>query len=444
MTGLLDRRRRTPVSGLVTLLGLVIVVSSLVTSSHDLGTLLRTHALTLALFVVLITAGQLSALRMPSGRTIAPLATASTLALAFLGPIRGLAVFDITPGLVVLVAATAFGVVACLRAAGSRSLGVARMSADLCGLALAAILVRSWAPGGSTLWEQQLDPDVSRGFLAAGMVFVSAVGLSAGLLLAAAVRAERFRSPLVSAVRDEVFEAAPLTLAVVVTGPMVALMAPVIGLLALPAALGPLAMAYSAVRQYARNRAMNRQLVGTLSRLTEAGGYTPHHHAERVAQLSVRMGRVIGLPQEELRSLEYAALLHDLGQISLMDPIPDGATVLAAPADQRVIAAEGARIILQADNLEHVAAIVDEQTTSYRYVREFGDPVPMASRVIKCANAFDDLTRGSSDPGDVAAAMERIHLGLGYEYDPDVVDALTRVVEDATAGRVEDRRPVRR
>jgi response regulator RpfG family c-di-GMP phosphodiesterase len=28
-----------------------------------------------------------------------------------------------------------------------------------------------------------------------------------------------------------------------------------------------------------------------------------------------------------------------------------------------------------------------------------------------------------------AAAMERIHLGLGYEYDPRVVDALVRVLE---------------
>ena len=26
-------------------------------------------------------------------------------------------------------------------------------------------------------------------------------------------------------------------------------------------------------------------------------------------------------------------------------------------------------------------------------------------------------------------ALERIHLGLGYEYDPAVVDALTRVTE---------------
>jgi HD-GYP domain-containing protein (c-di-GMP phosphodiesterase class II) len=50
----------------------------------------------------------------------------------------------------------------------------------------------------------------------------------------------------------------------------------------------------------------------------------------------------------------------------------------------------------------------------------------MSSRIIKVANAYDDLC----DPGgNDHRAMERIHLGLGYEYDPRVVDSLTRVLE---------------
>jgi hypothetical protein len=40
--------------------------------------------------------------------------------------------------------------------------------------------------------------------------------------------------------------------------------------------------------------------------------------------------------------------------------------------------------------------------------------------------------------------MERIHLGLGYEYDPEVVEALTVATADATVGRVGEREPVAR
>jgi hypothetical protein len=270
------------------------------------------------------------------------------------------------------------------------------------------------------------------------------VGIAVELVLSAAVRSERQRTPWLAALRDEFGEAAPLTFAVVASGPMVALMAPVLGLLSLPVALFPLAITYVAVDRYMQNRVTYRQTIATLSHLTEDGGYTPVGHAERVADLSVRTGRVLGMSDRDLRDLEYAALLHDLGQISLIEPIPGGATMLAAPSDQRDIADEGARIIRHAEGLDTVAAFVEAQTTPYRQVRELGEEVPMASRIIKVANAFDDLTGGRDDPAETQAANERIHLGLGYQYDPDVVEALAVATADTTVGRVGEREPAAR
>ena len=258
------------------------------------------------------------------------------------------------------------------------------------------------------------------------------------------MRSERQRTPWLAALRDEFGEVAPLTLAVVASGPMVALMAPALGLFSLPVALFPLAITYLAVGRYARNRVTYRQTIATLSHLTEHGGYTPAGHAERVADLSVRIGRVLGISDRDLRDVEYAALLHDLGQISLIEPIPGGATMLAAPSDQRDIADEGARIIRHAEGLETVADYVEAQTTPYRQVRELGEEVPMASRIIKVANAFDDLTGGRDDPAEIRAANERIHLGLGYQYDPEVVEALAVATSDTAVGRVGEREPVAR
>ena len=105
--------------------------------------------------------------------------------------------------------------------------------------------------------------------------------------------------------------------------------------------------------------------------------------------------------------------------------VPVCTTVMAAPADQQRIARDGAEIVRTTGVLDNVASILEAQTTPYRQVREFGQDLPMASRIIKVANAYDDLcgTRGDDD-----RAMERIHLGLGYEYDPQVVDSLTRVL----------------
>ena len=434
-----DRLRARSVLGL----GLLVLVLALYSGGPSIPGQLLVHEVTILAFVGAIASGELFRLRMPNGRDAAPLASASALAVVFVGEIEGEPTFDVTAGFVVLVVAGGMLVAAIVRRAQGRPAGVERVAPRLVGVAVAAVLAREVRTQGRSLWDLALEPAVPRWALALAMVAVAAVGVMVEVVLTSAVRAERQRTPWLTALRGELGEVAPLTYAVVSSGPLVALMAPVFGLASLPAALFPLAITYVAVDRYARNRMTYRQMIATLSHLTEKGGYTPAGHAERVADLSVRVGRVLGMPDRELRDVEYAALLHDLGQISLREPIPGGATVLAAPTDQRDIAAEGARIIRHAEGLDTVADYVEAQTTPFRQVRELGEPVPFASRVIKVANAFDDLTGGRGDPTELRAAMERIHLGLGYEYDPEVVQALAVATSDPVV-RVADREPAGR
>ena len=423
--------------------GAIVVVSSVYGVGSKLLPLLVTHRLTVAVFVVAIVAGELLRLPMPSGRAAAPLASASALALVFLGRIDGEPTFDVAAGFVVLVVLAGLLVPAAVRGVQGKVIGLEHVAARLVGVAVAAWLARGFVPSTRSLWSLEVE-GAAVWLVAMGMVAVAGVGIAVELVLSAAVRSERQRTPWLAALRDEFGEAAPLTFAVVASGPMVALMAPALGLISLPVALFPLAITYVAVDRYMQNRVTYRQTIATLSHLTEDGGYTPVGHAERVADLSVRTGRVLGMSDRDLRDLEYAALLHDLGQISLIEPIPGGATMLAAPSDQRDIADEGARIIRHAEGLDTVAAFVEAQTTPYRQVRELGEEVPMASRIIKVANAFDDLTGGGDDPAEIQAANERIHLGLGYQYDPDVVEALAVATADTSVGRVGEREPAAR
>jgi response regulator RpfG family c-di-GMP phosphodiesterase len=160
-------------------------------------------------------------------------------------------------------------------------------------------------------------------------------------------------------------------------------------------------------------------------------------HSERVAKLAVAIGRELGIHEPQLLELEYAALMHDIGQLSLHDPIPGGATVLVSRQDQQRIAALGADVIQQAQVLGSVAEIVRRQNEPYRAVDATtnghggrGKPSgpPLSSRIIKAANAFDDLVGSSLDPGRAAAAVQRLRLEVASEYDPSVVEALNRVV----------------
>ncbi|GMA88556.1 hypothetical protein GCM10025868_38060 [Angustibacter aerolatus] len=151
-----------------------------------------------------------------------------------------------------------------------------------------------------------------------------------------------------------------------------------------------------------------------------------------MAELSLAVGRDLGLGERALQDLEYAALLHDIGRLSLAEPIPGGATVMAAPGEQRRIADLGAAVVREAGVLDTVATIVERQTEPYRRRLQSDDvDVPLASRIIKAANAYDDLVGDDHSQARRLEALERIHLGLAYEYDPRVVSALSRVLQRA-------------
>ncbi|MDT4893629.1 MAG: hypothetical protein QOE97_2664, partial [Pseudonocardiales bacterium] len=161
-------------------------------------------------------------------------------------------------------------------------------------------------------------------------------------------------------------------------------------------------------------------------------GYVEDGHAHRVSQLAIAIGQDLGLTENNLLELEYAALLHDIGQLSLIDPIPGGSTLVVAPVERRRVAELGADVIKTTGVLDHVAEIVARQADPYRRHREAPDhTLPIESRIIKAASAYDDLV-GTSTSAEVSAdALERLRLGMAYEYDPQVVETLTRIVAQA-------------
>jgi len=419
--------RRVDLTVPVVVAGLVTTLAALWTALDDVPDLGRSDLVYLSVFLVAIGLGEMARLTILTGRETAPMSTAAALGLS-LSTVRGPA--EPPMGAAVIIATICVGMIAgtfILRVVNG-SVRWADTAARILGAAVAPIIYRHATFDGQTLLSWQDTWDDQRWFVGVVMLLVGTVAMLVDLTLEAAVRAGRDHAPLVPAVLDEIRSAAGLATALVASGALIALAEMAIGVAALPLFLFPLVLTYFAVQRYATIRMTYRQTIGALSSLTELAGYTGTQHAQRVTDTSVAVGRDLGMGQRELTDLEYAALLHDLGQIALREPIPQGATVMAAPADQQRIAHDGAEIVRSTGVLDNVATILEAQTTPYRQVREFGQELPMASRIIKVANAYDDLV-GAGGAAHDDRAMERIHLGLGYEYDPRVVDSLTRVLE---------------
>jgi hypothetical protein len=392
----------------------------------ELGALRGQLIVSVVAFFLAIVLGETARLTVLTGRETTPMSTAGALGLSLSAlEVDGGGYLRAAPVVTIVGVGMVIGV-GLLRASGAHVAWV-DIAARFAGVSVAPMLYRYVEFDGQTLVEWQETWDDHRWLVGVVMVLVGGATMLAQLVLEAAAHAGRDHAPLIPVILDEIRSTAALGTALVTSGALIALANFAIGIAALPLFLFPLVLTTFAVQRYASIRKTYRQTIGALSSLTDRAGYTVSHHARRVAEIAVAIGRDLGMGQRELIDLEYAALLHDLGQVALREPIPYGATVMAAPADQQRIARDGAEIVRTTGVLDTVAAILEAQTTPYRQVREFGQDLPMASRIIKVANAYEDLCgpEGTEDH----RAMERIHLGLGYEYDPRVVDSLTRVLD---------------
>ncbi|MFB8246512.1 HD-GYP domain-containing protein [Streptomyces sp. NPDC055952] len=239
-------------------------------------------------------------------------------------------------------------------------------------------------------------------------------------VLAAALAHLRTGWPFGPVLRDELRAALGIGTAVIATGAVMALAVAVVGLWALPVFSVPLLLAQMSFRRYAAVRATYRQTIASLARATEVAGCTPAGHARRVAAVSRAVGRDLGLTEPELAVLEYAALMHDIGQLSLVDPVPAGATAALPAAEQRRIALLGAAVVRQTGVDEEVAVIVERQADPY-------PEQPLAARIVRAVNAYEEKSR-EGGPGGPLTALEELRLATAGTYAPEVVESLARVL----------------
>jgi HD-GYP domain-containing protein (c-di-GMP phosphodiesterase class II) len=146
-------------------------------------------------------------------------------------------------------------------------------------------------------------------------------------------------------------------------------------------------------------------------------------HARRVAQLSNRMGRELGLDETRRQRLHFAALLHDVGMLRI-DPAHLGDPRVARQHPQM-----GHRMLAPIQLWADVAPLVlhhHEWWDGSGYPEgSAGDAIPLESRVIAVAEAFDSMTSRSSyqEPVSYDEAVRRIEDGAGTQFDPNVVRA---------------------
>jgi hypothetical protein len=375
-------------------------------------------------FGLYIAFGELLRLVLPGGREAAPIAMSAALSYAMVlkvapTPHQAAPVATVAPTMqIVLVAAIGMIVGSLPHIAAGRRPGLTGMSARLVAVTCVAL---AFHPLAAHLTAMRMRW-VALGVLA----LLATLGWLIETVISAIIRADDLRARYSVTLTDEIRVQWRLGLAVGVSAIITVFGAEVMGLPELAIFAGPLLVIQLAFRRYAGIRATYLQTVRALAQVTEVGGYVDGGHSRRVSRLALAIGRELGLPEPVLLDLEYAALMHDIGQLSLAEPIPGGATLLVSPGEARRIAEFGAEVIRETGVLDAVAELVRDQ-----WLPAFGGPKSpsLGSKVIHAANAFDDLVGGSPDRDRTAAALDRLMLDAASEYDPEVVAALAAVTD---------------
>ncbi len=197
---------------------------------------------------------------------------------------------------------------------------------------------------------------------------------------------------------------------------------PVMGLWSVAVALLPYAFGHLAFERYHSTRVTYGQTIRALAQIPEVAGLAPLGHATRTADLAVAIAQELGLHPNDVIELEYAALMHDVGRITLNEP-----AILKAGYTDQDIARWGAQIIAEAPYLDRVSELVEQQHRPYRSPGIEIDPdIPVPSKIIKIASAYDQ-GQIELDLSPVES-LEKIHQGSAYEFDPAIAASLRRVL----------------
>jgi diguanylate cyclase (GGDEF)-like protein len=155
-------------------------------------------------------------------------------------------------------------------------------------------------------------------------------------------------------------------------------------------------------------------------------------HSARVAACADGMGRLLGWSDQGLSLLRMAAMLHDVGKVSVPDSILCKAGALSAAEYERVKAhpVTGAELIRRVDGLEPILPWIRH---SHEHFDGSGYPdglsggaIPQAARILLVADAFDAMTSDRPYRQAITAdeALDELRRGAGRQFDAECVEAL--------------------
>lgn len=159
-------------------------------------------------------------------------------------------------------------------------------------------------------------------------------------------------------------------------------------------------------------------------------------HSHNVSVFATHIARALNLEESEVEVISSAALLHDVGKISIRDEIlaKKGKLTFVELQTLKRHPEIGVNILRELKFLEKELPIIlhhHERYDGAGYPHGLkGREIPLGSRIIAVADSFDAMVSGRSYKKKMTwrAALDELKRGANTQFAPEVVDAFLKVL----------------
>ena len=161
-------------------------------------------------------------------------------------------------------------------------------------------------------------------------------------------------------------------------------------------------------------------------------------HSDRVSEYAVLIGRKMGLPEDEIKTLQIGGLFHDIGKIGVPDSILQKEAKLTDDEYSQIKnhPSIGAHILGEAEAFKDIIPIVKhhhERFDGRGYPsRLSGEKIPLLARITAVADTFDAMTskRSYRNALDIQYVKEEIERCKGTQFDPKIAEVFLEILNN--------------
>ena len=181
---------------------------------------------------------------------------------------------------------------------------------------------------------------------------------------------------------------------------------------------------------------VHNETVGRILRTLYAKSPAEEAHNRQVSEISRTIAVAMELSEELVQETAAAALVHDIGKISLSDRVLFQAEPLTEEEwmEFRRHPERGYRILKSASEYASLAPIIlchHERMDGKGFPKGLsGEAIPLPSRILAVADAYDSMTspRGNQTRFSPEEALEELRRNAGTRFDRDVVRTFAETV----------------